>query len=91
MLRIREYIYFPAEDGKKINRRKVDLKELEKFGYFDYGESYMKVGINNARYFVNKNTREITRLHPYSLRKIPAENEILDLIQAGYVEKVEEE
>lgn len=49
----------------------------------------MKVGINNARYFVNKNTREITRLHPYNLRKIPTENEISDL--AGYVEKVEEE
>lgn len=51
----------------------------------------MKVGINNARYFINKNTREITRLHPYSLREIPTENEMSDLITAGYVEKVEEE
>lgn len=67
-------------------KKEVDLKELEKFGYFDYGESYMKVGINNARYFINKNTREITRLHPYSLREIPTENEMSDLITAGYVE-----
>ncbi|CDE11087.1 unknown [Clostridium sp. CAG:354] len=71
-------------------KKEVDLKELEKFGYFDYGESYMKVGINNERYFINKNTREITRLHPYSLREIPTENEMSDLITAGYVEKVEE-
>lgn len=61
-------------------KKEVDLKELEKFGYFDYGESYMKVGINNARYFINKNTREI-----------PTENEMSDLITAGYVEEVEEE
>ena len=39
-------------------KKEVDLKELEKFGYFDYGESYMKVGINNERYFINKNTIE---------------------------------
>jgi hypothetical protein len=30
-------------------------------------------------------------LHPYSLREIPTENEMSDLITAGYVEEVEEE
>ena len=41
--------------------------------------------------YINKETKEITRLHPYSVREIPNDEEIQDLIQAGLVEKVEEE
>lgn len=72
-------------------KKEVNLKELERFGYYSFGNCYMKSEVTGARYFINKNTREITRLHPYDLREIPTENEISDLKTAGYVEKVEEE
>lgn len=65
----------------------ADLKELEKFGYDDFGVCYKKCGILGEQYFINKGTREITRLHPYSLRENPSEDELYDLIEAGLVEK----
>ena len=68
----------------------VDLKELEKFGFDDFGVCYKKYGELGEQYFINKGTREILRLHPYSLREKPTEDEVFDLIKAGLVEKVEE-
>lgn len=68
----------------------VDLKELEKFGYDDFGVCYKKYGILGEQFFINKGNREIKRIHPYSLREEPTLNEVADLIQAGLVEKVED-
>ena len=39
-------------------------------------------------YFINKEDRTIKRVHPYSLRETPTDDEVLDLVQAGLVEKV---
>ena len=68
----------------------VDLKELEKFGFDDFGVCYKAYGILGEHFFINKGDRIIRRIHPYSLREIANENEVPDLIQANLVEKVEE-
>lgn len=79
MLRIREY--------NKITGKKIDLKELEKFGFMkdEYG------------YFL-KNEYDVVVLRVFiDTRKISNRGDkfgnmiFYDLIQAGYVEKVEEE
>ncbi len=62
----------------------VDLKQLEKYGYKDMGACYRKYLEFGGVLFVNKNTREITRLHPYDCRETPTEwdiNDIEDLIE----------
>ncbi len=100
MLRIREYIYFPAEDGKTINRRKVDLKELEKFG-FEYKEN-KRLPLNSVwnykDYLEVKGNKEQIYIRTFNKREIivfsdcgKAIDKLYDLITAGYVEKVEEE
>lgn len=66
----------------------VDLKELEKFEYEDFGNCYKKY-YNGAEIFINKEKRKITRLHPFSLREEVNYDEVHDLIQADLVEKVE--
>ena len=66
-----------------------DLKELEKFDYQDLGVCYKKYGEFGVQYFINKATREIKRLHPYSTREIPTSDEVYDLIKADIVECVE--
>lgn len=94
MLRIREYIYFPAEDGKKINRRRVNLKELEKFGFIEdkyvedkcYARRFCIGTEYNEEIIIWENDREIQIVNGISLLNI-----LYDLITAGYVEKVEEE
>jgi len=68
----------------------VNLKELENFGYDDFGVCYKKYGILGEQYFIDKGTRKITRIHPYSLREEPTLDEVLDLNQYGYVEKVDD-
>jgi hypothetical protein len=72
-------------------RDDVDLKELEKFDYNDLGVCYKKYenyALAGIQIVINKTTRLITRLHPYSLREEPTEVEIQDLVDAGLVEKV---
>ena len=100
MLRIREYIYFPDKDGKKMNRRRVDLKELESFG-FEYKENkripqnsiwnyedYLEVKGNKEQIYIRAfDNREITVFSSCG----KAIDKLYDLIVAGYVEKVEEE
>ena len=71
-------------------RNEVDLKELEKFGFDDFGVCYKKYGGLGEQYFINKNTKEIKRIHPYSLREEPTEDELYDLIQAGLIKKIKE-
>ena len=68
----------------------VDLKELEKFGFEDFGVCYKGYGDFGNQFFINKSDRLIKRVHPYSLREEANEEEMFDLIQAGLVEKVEE-
>ena len=66
----------------------VKLEELEKFGYDDFGVCYKKYGFLGEQYFINKGSREIKRIHPYSFREEPTEDEVYDLIKADLVEKV---
>lgn len=66
----------------------VDLKELEKYGFSDKGDSYMRTSFLYGSIFVEKDTKEITRLHPYDLRTIPTKNEIQDLIDADLVKEL---
>ena len=68
----------------------VDLKELEKFGFEDFGVCYKGYGDFGNQFFINKSDRFIKRVHPYSLREEANEDEMCELIQAGLVEKVEE-
>jgi len=67
-------------------KKNIDLKILEKFGYEDMGVCYRKYGYLKEQYYINKKTREIKRLHPYSFREIPTFDEILDLVQADLVD-----
>ena len=66
----------------------IDLKKLEKFGFYDFGVCYKRYGALGEQYFINKGTREIKRIHPYSFREEPTEDEIYDLTKADLVEKV---
>ena len=66
----------------------VDLKELEKFGYLDMGNCYQRYDNWGVQIFVDKQTREITRVHPYSTRVIPCLDEIQELFENELVEKV---
>ena len=68
----------------------VNLQELEKFGFDDFGVCYKAYGNLGEQYFINKGTREIKRLHPYSLREEPTEDEVYELIKTDLVEKVED-
>lgn len=65
------------------------LEELEKFGYLDMGNCYQRYDNWGVQIFIDKQTREITRVHPYSTRTIPNDDEISNLNQANLVEKVE--
>ena len=100
MLRIREYIYFPAKDGKTINRRKVNLKELDKFGfkYIENKKLHLNSVWNYEDYLEVKGNKEQIYIRAFDNREITvfsdcgrAIDKLYDLIQAGYVEKVEEE
>lgn len=67
----------------------VDLKCLEDFGYLDMGNCYQHYGYWGEVLFIDKETREITRVHPYDLREIPTADEISVLIEMKLVEKCE--
>lgn len=66
----------------------VNLKELEKFGFDDFGIGYKRYGIFGEQYFIHNKDRIIKRIHPYSFREEANQDEVQDLIQAGLVEKV---
>ncbi len=68
-------------------RNTVNLKELEKYGFEDLGVCYKKYCFGGLQYFINKGTREIKRLHPYSFREEPVLGEIENL---GIKDLVEE-
>lgn len=65
----------------------VDIEEVEKYGYDDLGICYRKNGGLLGQFYIDKESRQITRVHPYSLREEPNEDELYDLIQAKLVEK----
>ena len=65
----------------------IPLEKLEEFGFDDFGVCYKKYGGLGEQYFINKGTREITRIHPFSLREEPTLAELHDLITVGLVEK----
>ena len=66
----------------------ISSKELENIGYEDYGVCYKKYYFGGCQIFIDKSDKKIRRLHPYSFREEPNEQEIQDLIQADLVEKV---
>lgn len=71
-------------------RNNVDLKELDKRDFADLGVCYKYYGILGEQFFINKGTREIKRIHPYSFREEPTLDEIEMLGIADLVEEVEE-
>ena len=91
MLRIREYIFFPSKDGKKINRRKVNLKELEEFGFEYINESEQFLVLNKNQDSILIHDREITlRVNEANVYEDYDLSVLYDLFQTGLVEKVEE-
>jgi hypothetical protein len=66
----------------------VDLKELEKRDFDDFGVCYKQYGILGEQYFINKGTREVKRIHPYSFREEPTLDEIKMLGISDIVEEV---
>ena len=68
----------------------VDLKELEKLGFENLGVCYEQYYFGGYQYFINKETREIKRLHPYDCRENPSSNDIEFLGLTKLVEKVGE-
>lgn len=74
----------------------IDLKELEKFGFTEYKDSYKRDYNNDYLTSVDKQTREILKVdYEWSFLENKyyknSTYKINDLIEAGYVEKVEEE
>lgn len=66
----------------------VDLKFLAILGYLDMGNCYQKYDYFGVQIFIDKETREITRVQPYSLRFTPSYDEISELYESELVEKV---
>ena len=89
MLRIREY--------NKITGEKIELKELEKFGFEEDDDYYFYYGFtrpscnSEIRMYVNKKYRIITTGFDIYVAEDKIHDKIYDLTTAGYVEKVEEE
>lgn len=67
----------------------VDLRFLEDYRFDEYGACYMRTSFIYGNIYIDKDTREITRLHPFDSREIPNEDEIEDLIKADLVENID--
>lgn len=66
----------------------VNLNELDDRDFADFGVCYKWYGILGEQFIINKGTREIKRIHPYSLREEPTLDEIEMLGISDIVEKV---
>lgn len=94
MLKIAEYRKVLSEDGKSVRIEKINLNELEKFG-FKYNKNincYVRDGRNEyvdeqATYYVTEE-REL-QINTYN-GDYTLDDVIYDLIEAGIVEKVVE-
>ena len=64
----------------------VDLKELEYLGYLDMGNCYQRYDNWGVVIFINKETREVTRVHPYDFRELPSFDEIQELFENEMVD-----
>ena len=100
MLKIREYRFVPAEDGINMKKEYINLKELEKFGFYKSGGVYQKnleyddvnsaiVGIDICIYIVI--TDRIIRFASHDEKETINLDTIYDLIKADLVEKGVEE
>lgn len=91
MLKIKEYRFVPAEDGRNLKKEYINLKELEKFGFkqdvyidkcyvktFEIGTAYKEEII------VWEKERNIQITHAIRLL-----DTVYDLIKSDLVEKVE--
>lgn len=95
MLKIAEYRNILGEDGKSIRRERIDLQELETFGFVKYNIGHQvkfklnkKIG-NHEIYNIITGANRIIHFNQLSVNnELP--NIIYDLIQAGLVEKAEE-
>ncbi len=71
-------------------RDDVDLKELEKFGFnFEYGFYEKELGY--LTYFANIRGGRVIEIATYDGEECVLDNTLYDLIQAGLVEKINEE
>lgn len=89
MLRIREY--------NKITGKKIELEELEKFGFEENENNYFYYGFTRPNsnseisILIDIETRDILTYFDINVDNSKIHDKIYDLITAGYVEKVEEE
>lgn len=97
MLRISEYRKVLGEDGKSIKLEKIDLKELEKFGFEKYQISSnkglkdkYKLKILSGGHEINNYIIGEDRIIHYNQMSVNNEldNTLYDLIKADMVEKV---
>ena len=76
-------------------KENIDLKELKNFGFKEYNDSYKRDYNNDYLTRIDKQTREILKVdYEWSFLENKyyknSTYKINDLIEAGYVEKVEE-
>ena len=74
----------------------VDLKELEKFGFIEYNDSYKRDYYNDYLTSIDKKTREILKVdYEWSFLKNKCYKnstyKINDLMEANLVEKVDDD
>ncbi|MCI8699720.1 MAG: hypothetical protein HFJ47_00050 [Clostridia bacterium] len=86
MLKIKEYRNVLNEDGKSTRREKIELKELEKYG-FTNEQGFLQKDTKCITYYINKDTR-IIEIWLNDCYEVILEDTIYDLIQTGLVEKV---
>lgn len=91
MLKVAEY--------NKITGKKIELSELEKFGFKKHNKSYYRCkrndyikNLKNGYIEISNDTKWIIQDGTAFLRvdEIEYQDTLYDLIEAGYVEKVEE-
>lgn len=100
MLKIAEYRKVLGEDGKSIRREKIDLKELEKFGFEPMqenyrGDKYIWKRESNYQFeeeyyyiYINKNNYIRIVVNGNCVIAGKLQDKLYDLFQAGLVEKV---
>ena len=73
----------------------LDLKELEKFGFTEYSESWNRCyNSNEIVTIISKDTRKIidvdTNYDFFEMKRLGESKRVNDLIKAGLVEKVDD-
>lgn len=92
MLKIAKYRNIVGEDGKSIKREKINLKELEKFGFKYWKQAKVWVKSGRQQYSDDISTYYVTEKRELQINTYNGDytldDVIYDLIKADLVEKV---